>query len=378
MEWLVYLPVILTGLWIFVIGLCVGSFLNVLIARLPYEKSVVWPGSRCFTCLKPIRLSDNIPILGYLRLRGRCRSCGTKFSARYLWIELFTGLAFVALFVVEIVLNLHRIPALQFANHAQSTTGLFPLWVFGMFAYHAVLLSLLLAAAVIDAGHRIIPPSITYTGTIIGLIGAALMPWPWPSDASMVLPWQMKEMWTLPEDWGKIPLGLQLWPFWGPLPEEFPPGTWQLGLANGVAGALAGTLIIRAVKLLFEIGLGKEALGLGDADLLMMAGAFLGWQPIVLSMFVGACAALAIKLPMLILERIRGVASENELPFGPGLAMGVVITWFGWRWIGPSVQFMFFDIVLLGVVVVVMGGGMLAAGLFLRRGPVEEVAHGKH
>ena len=73
----------------------VGSFLNVLIARLPYEKSIIWPSSRCFACFRPIRPLDNIPILGYLRLRGRCRHCGAQFSSRYLWVELGTGLAFL-------------------------------------------------------------------------------------------------------------------------------------------------------------------------------------------------------------------------------------------------------------------------------------------
>jgi leader peptidase (prepilin peptidase)/N-methyltransferase len=366
MDWFtVNLPTIIWCGWIFVVGLCVGSFLNVLIARLPFEKSIVWPGSRCFTCLKPIRFSDNIPILGYLRLRGRCRNCGTSFSPRYLWIEVFTGIAFVALFVVEIVLNLHRIPGVQAAGPAINNVSP-PLWVWAFFAYHAVLLSLLIAASVIDAGHRIIPPLITYGGTAIGLIGAALLPWPWPSDAAIVAGLPVDESWRFLDL--HIPLGLQLWPFWGPTPDWAPPGSWQLGLLNGLVGALAGTALIRTVKLLFEIGLGKEALGMGDADLMMMGGAFLGWQPIVLALFTGACAALAIKVPMMFVEKIRGTKTDHELPFGPGLAIGIVIVWLGWRWIVPFVQFVFFDLTLMGVVVVVMGGGMLAAGLFLRRG----------
>ena len=71
----------------------VGSFLNVLVARLPFEKSILWPGSRCFSCLQPIRIFDNLPIIGYLRLRGKCRSCGAAFSSRYLWVELEIGRA---------------------------------------------------------------------------------------------------------------------------------------------------------------------------------------------------------------------------------------------------------------------------------------------
>jgi len=373
MDWLLMLPLLIWCAWVFAVGLGVGSFLNVLIARLPYEKSIVWPGSRCFTCLQSIRLRDNVPILGYLLLRGRCRSCGAKFSPRYLGIELLTGLAFVGLFLFEIVYNLPRTVGLAEVS-VQLRMGTPPVWSLIFFAYHALLVSLLLAAAVIDAQHRIIPPSITYVGTLLGLVGAAFMPWPWPGDAALAAEWQAKPMWFLVEDWGRIPMGLQPWPFWGPTPDWAAPGTWQLGLTNGLVGALAGMFLIRAVKFLFEVGLGREALGLGDADLMMMAGAFLGWQPVVLALFIGAAAALMIKLPMLLIEVIRGKSSESELPFGPGLALGVVITWLGWRWIGPSVQFLFFDTVMLGLVVVIMGGGMLGAGLLLRKPNDEEVS----
>ena len=70
MEWWFYVPTLVWCLWVFLLGLMVGSFLNVLIARLPYEKSIVWPGSRCFSCYRPIRFLDNLPVVGYLRLGG--------------------------------------------------------------------------------------------------------------------------------------------------------------------------------------------------------------------------------------------------------------------------------------------------------------------
>src|SRR5205809_5731572 len=83
---------------LFVLGTIVGSLLNVCVHRLPLEKSIIWPGSRCSHCLQPIRWYDNIPLLSYLLLRGRCRACGTSYSARYFLIELLTGLSFVGLF----------------------------------------------------------------------------------------------------------------------------------------------------------------------------------------------------------------------------------------------------------------------------------------
>src|SRR5262249_51874872 len=163
-------------------------------------------------------------------------------------------------------------------------------------------LSLLIAAAVIDAEHRIIPPLIPYTGLLVGVVGGALMPWPWPHGVSATDSLPSNVPWMLTEYWGKVSVGAQPWPFWGPLFAFAPAGSWKLGLLNSLIGAFAGSLVVRAVKWLFETGFGKEALGLGDADLLMMAGAFLGWQPAVLSLFVGSFAALLVfKLPATLL-----------------------------------------------------------------------------
>src|SRR5207244_12084750 len=94
---------------VFVLGTIVGSFLNVCIYRIPLEKSILWPGSRCGSCLQPVRWYDNIPLLSYLLLRGRCRTCHSAFSARYFLIELLTGLCFVGLFYLEIVDNVFGI-----------------------------------------------------------------------------------------------------------------------------------------------------------------------------------------------------------------------------------------------------------------------------
>ncbi len=364
------LPVVIWCVFIFVLGLMVGSFLNVVVARLPFEKSLLWPGSRCFTCLQPILLRDNLPILGYLRLRGKCRSCGTRFSSRYLWVELGTGLAFLALFIFEIVRPIHALPGIRFDPITSMPTSA----AIGLFIYHACFASLLIAAAVVDAEHRIIPPLIPYTGAIIGIIGGVLMPWPWPYPANVVAAMPQGIPWILQT---RIDVAVQPWPFWGPLFEFAPPGSWKLGLLNALIGALAGSLIVRWVKWLFEVGFGREALGLGDADLLFMAGAFLGWQPAVMSLFVGAFAALFVcKLPALLVNFVKGQPTERELPFGPGLAVGIAICWLAWPWLGTRLQPIFFDWPTLAVTVGVVSVGMLAAGLLLRR-PEEAPAAGE-
>ncbi len=379
MEWWQYLPAVFWCLWALTIGLMVGSFINVLVARLPYEKSIVWPSSRCFSCYRKVRLTDNIPILGYLRLRGKCRYCQAPFSARYLWVEVGTGLAFLALFVAEVGFDWHGLPGVKYNRLALDSAP--SARAFAVFAYHAFLVAGLIAAAAIDAEHRIIPAQITYTVMAIGVVGGALMPWPWPhaSAVANVIPPQIVT-WAHPDYIGKIATGVQPWPVWGPTFEFAPPGSWKLGLLTSVAGALAGSLAVRAVKWLFETGLGREALGLGDADLLMMAGAFLGWQIVVLSLFVGSFASLLLKLLESVVRPaapsppsgtpVTGPPDANELPFGPGLAIGVIVTWFAWPWIGPRVQFPFFDVTMMGVLCAVMGVGLLASALFLRR-PVE-------
>src|SRR5437879_3802577 len=93
----------------FVLGAVVGSFLNVCIYRLPLEKSLLWPGSRCGHCQQPIRWYDNIPLLSYWWLRGRCRTCGQTFSPRYFLIELLTAASFAGLCYLEVEKNVHHL-----------------------------------------------------------------------------------------------------------------------------------------------------------------------------------------------------------------------------------------------------------------------------
>jgi leader peptidase (prepilin peptidase)/N-methyltransferase len=391
MDWQLYLPITVWCLFILTLGLMIGSFINVLVARLPYEKSVIWPSSRCFNCYRAIRLTDNLPIIGYLRLGGKCRFCGAPFSSRYLWVEIGTGVAFLALFFAEVVVNWFNLPGVKYDYRAIDNTAP-SARALELFAYHAFLLAALIAAAVVDAEHRIIPAPITYTGLAVGVIGGALMPWPWPHppQAADALPGNAS--WILQEFVGKIPTGAQPWPFWGPTFEFAPPGSWKLGLLNSVLGALVGSLLVRITKWLFETGFGREALGLGDADLLMMTGAFLGWQVPLVALGVGAFAALGLKVLEAFLREkedqppvppapagtpVSGPQTDaRELPFGPGLAIGVVVTWFAWPKLGPRLQNPFFDALTMGILVALMSILLLAAALMMRR-PVAEPAPAK-
>lgn len=380
------LPLAVQLATVFVVGAAIGSFLNVCIYRLPLEKSLIWPGSRCGQCLQPVRWYDNIPLLSYWLLGGRCRVCGKPFSVRYFLIELLTALGLVGLYYLEVVENVHEL------DEGLLGQDRFDVGRLAIFGYHAVLFCYLLVASGCDLDHQTIPLPLTVTGTIVGLAGSVLWPWPWPytpAEATRgILPGQ--PWWTVPPAVGPK-TGLYPWPVWGPLPGWLQPGgNWQTGLATGVAGLLAGTVMLRAVRLLFGLGvgadymepadpeaelahtwfarrwlswlqrLGGKALGLGDADLMMMAGSFLGWQPVAAAFFIGVFPGLAFGIAQWV---VRG---NQPMPFGPSLAIGVVITWLAWQWIGPQYQMFFFNGTLVVSLVVISAVGMLFAAYVLR------------
>lgn len=345
------------NLWlmvVFVVGVCAGSVINYCFARLPLEKSLLWPGPRCSHCRQPLRWFDNVPLVGYTLRRGRCRRCGGRIPLRYPVVELLTGLLFAGLFYAEIGRNVLGLPYLQM-RRAALAAGDIPMAAWTVFGCHAVLLSFLLLTSLCDLDDMAIPLPITVTGTLVGLGCSALFPWPFPSAGR-----------PLPLSGGvvppRLPTGLYPWPVWYPLPDALRPGSWQLGLATGLAGALAGMLAMRVVRFTYGLSRGIEGLGVGDADLMMMAGAFVGWQPIVLACFVAAFPGLLFGVAQLLR---RG---NQALPFGPSLALGVVMTLWLWQFFGDSeeLRLLFFKPTVLGVIV---GGGavfLLLAGLLFR------------
>src|SRR4051794_37489068 len=94
---------ILGGIWVFALGATVGSFANVCIYRIPFEKSLIWPRSHCPRCLTAIPARDNVPVVGWLLLHGRCRWCALPIPARYSLIEFLSGLLFVAVYLADLV-----------------------------------------------------------------------------------------------------------------------------------------------------------------------------------------------------------------------------------------------------------------------------------
>src|SRR5438128_1762203 len=199
--------------WLFCMGATVGSFLNVVVYRLPRRKNLAYPGSFCPRCGHPIRLTDNIPVLSWLLLRGRCRDCGGRISPRYFFVELFVAVAFLLVLVAE-----RFLPAgsMGFATRRALTAhdGA-AFWC--LYATHVILIATLLVAVLMSADGFLVPARIFLPILAIGFF----LPLIWP------------EIHSVPALAGS----------------RF--NDWQAGAIDGLAGLAAG-LVIGAVASLWR------------------------------------------------------------------------------------------------------------------------------
>jgi leader peptidase (prepilin peptidase)/N-methyltransferase len=262
------------GVFVFVLGLCVGSFLNVCIYRLPAGKSLVWPMSHCGTCLAPIRWFDNIPVVSYFLLGGRCRRCGSTFSVRYMLVELATGLLFLGYWAAYF-----RWGVRAGADHA------------GVYAVHMVLLAALVVSGVIDFERKEIYTNVTNVALAAALVGTLV----WP-DVQRVGAYD-----------GRLPD----WTAW--------PRANALALA--IIGAGVGAGLIAVTRLLGTLAFRREAMGTGDIYLMATIGATLGWEAATLVFLLAPFLGLGYGLWQWTRK------SDREVPYGPflGLAAGVVM-----------------------------------------------------
>jgi leader peptidase (prepilin peptidase) / N-methyltransferase len=252
------------SIYIFVIGLLVGSFLNVVIYRLPkmmqrewrsdclefleqpaeetHEKfNLILPRSRCGNCGHKITAWENIPIISYLFLRGKCSSCKAHISIQYPLVELFTGI--VSLWI-----------ALHFGVTLQTAFALLFSWT-------------LIAASGIDIGHKLLPDTM-----------------------------------TLPLMWLGILLGFF---------DIF------VDLETSVIGAMAGYMSLWSVYIVFKVITGKEGMGHGDFKLLAMLGAWMGWKMLLVIVLTSSFVGAVVGLTMIVLKKS---SRATQIPFGPYLA----------------------------------------------------------
>ena len=255
------MPYITFAFFAFVLGAVVGSFLNVCICRMPHDESVVSPPSHCPKCDYRIRWYDNIPILSYLLLRGKCRSCGAPISVQYPMVELLNGLLSLALFS---------------KFFPPSFLGMAPLEAMGQPAFYFAVLFVLCSALVvvtfIDLEHQIIPDAITLPGIVIGFVISFFIP--------------------------------------------------ALGWLNSLIGILAGGGSLLLIAWLYQAVAKKDGMGGGDVKLLAMMGAFLGWKSILFIIFVSSLFGSVIGI---MLMAIRKKDSTLAIPFGPFLAGACVL-----------------------------------------------------
>jgi leader peptidase (prepilin peptidase)/N-methyltransferase len=263
-------PSILIAVFIFLFGLIIGSFLNVCIVRIPGGKSIVLPPSACPHCGAAIHPYDNIPVLSYMLLAGKCRKCKTKISPMYPAVELLTGLLFLACYETFGL----TLEALKWA------------------IFSAIIIVLVFT----DLRERILPDIINYTGLGVGLV---------------------LSLFTKPSDGAALWLAHRMF--------DSPPPTPAISLAGALFGAAIGSSLLWLVSEAYFRLRGREGMGLGDVKMMLMTGAFLGVKRTLLTIFTGSVLGSVLGLLFILLGRKD---SEYELPFGTFLGMAAVLVVF--------------------------------------------------
>lgn len=259
------------------LGLIAGSFLNVVIYRLPREGlSIIRPRSHCVHCGYKLRWFDNIPILSFALLRGRCRSCRIPISLRYPFVEALTCI----LFLFFTYWHLVRSP---------SSAG-WKGWI--VLLVHLSFVCALLALTFIDFKFRILPNEITISGIVLSpLLG-----------------------FCVPELHKPLPCGMSF-------------GSTHLdALASSLSGIVFGAGTIYLIGLLGKMVFRKEAMGFGDVKLMGMIGGFLGPESILVVFFIACLSGSVFGLLTIGYQRLRGGEKESYIPFGPYLSLGAAVS----------------------------------------------------
>jgi len=253
-------------------GLIIGSFLNVCIYRIPRRESIAFPGSHCPGCDRPIRPIDNIPVLSYLLLRGRCHSCGMRISLQYPIVEILAGLAFYSC-------------ALRWSFTA-------PTFV------NSIFIAVVIVLFFTDYWHQTLPNVLTLPGIVAGVI---LSPFQDPAFYSDGATYYLAGIFA-PSNPGKaLPWTGSLW------------------------GALVGSGILFAVAWIYQAFRKKQGLGMGDVKMMAFVGAFLGWRLAFLTIFAGSLLGSVLGI---FLVMFRGKNMQAKLAFGTFLGFSAVASLF--------------------------------------------------
>lgn len=373
-------------MYIFAFGACVGSFLNVVIYRLPRDKSLVSPPSACPACGTPIRFYNNIPLLSWLLLGGKCRDCKAPISFRYFFVELVTSLLFGGVYLYFF----------WFKLRATGIAGLSPMQQFfggGGWLFYGVIMTLaatFLAASVIDMELFIIPLELCWFVTLIGFAGAAVAGFVLhpgtvslfpdiaasPKTAALALgaalglifslialhtglikpSYEMTEqeetddidnagpsddehdyndrremlkelLFILPVVIGAVvAMKITQMPAMAEKWANFIDLPVVSGLLGSLAGYLAGCAVVWVTRIFGTLAFNKEAMGLGDVHLMGAAGAVIGAKWVVLAFFLAPFFGILWALYQAIFKKMR------QIPYGPFLSLAVfaVIIFHDW------------------------------------------------
>jgi leader peptidase (prepilin peptidase) / N-methyltransferase len=260
----------LIGVFVVLFGLVIGSFLNVCIVRIPGRKSIVLPASACPQCGALIRPYDNIPVLSWIILGGKCRSCRTPIAKMYPLVELLTGALFFACYYA-------------FGLTLESLK-----W--------ALFSALMIVLVFTDLRERLLPDVVNYTGFALGLLFSFFVE---PLDGTA--------------RW----LGNHLF--------EFAPPAPVLSFVDALLGAAVGSALLWLVSEAYFRMRGREGMGLGDVKMMLLVGAFLGVKRTLLTILAGSLLGSVLGLVFIL---IRGKESNYELPFGTFLGVAAVLVVF--------------------------------------------------
>jgi leader peptidase (prepilin peptidase)/N-methyltransferase len=277
-EGLMGLPLWLTCVFVAIFGAIIGSFLNVVIHRLPRGESIVFPNSKCPSCGAKISPFDNLPIISYLLLGGRCRACRAPISPRYPAVEALTALLYAAVFLADVY------------------------WRGGLtlvILFDLVFITALVALIFIDAEHMLLPNAITYPGMVFAVIARLILPY-------LVGPAAFEDLPSLAYG------AFSTWPL------------WAASLGGAVLGALVGGGSLWLVGWLWERLRGVEAMGLGDVKMMFMVGAYLGWRLTILTIFLGVLSGSIIGIGLMARRGEKDM--QMQLPFGIFLGIGAIFS----------------------------------------------------
>jgi leader peptidase (prepilin peptidase)/N-methyltransferase len=266
------LPEFFGYIFTFAFGAAVGSFLNVVIHRVPNEESIIFPNSACPKCGSQIKPYDNIPILSWLILGGRCRNCKNSISARYPAVELLTALLFVLV-----------------------------LWQIGFNAFLPVCLifvTTVVALIFIDAENMILPDVINFPLLFFALL------------IRIIYPFFFGAMYFT--DLKIFPLNQMA---------DYP--IWLVSLVGAILGGLVGGGSLWLVGEIWKRLRGVDAMGLGDVKMMFAVGALLGWRLTLLSIFLGAFSGAIIGIVVIARQKEKDL--QTQIPFGIFLGIGSII-----------------------------------------------------